>query len=507
MNTEHSSPQRPGDGQTVYASFQLGDEDFALDVRHVQEAVNLPAKITPMPLSPEFVPGVFNLRGAIIPILSMVRLLGRPGEAYQQSAKVVIVQHKGVRLGLLFDNTNRVLRPRGEEQTLFSYADSSTHRVVAGVLKMGGDLVRVLDLDRLVAIENVPHAHSTAGAMDASRAKRAHKRCITFRVGGMLLGFAINGVHEIVPANGIERSPVQEGLCVGLMHIRDDVVPVVRFGALLQTDANAAATADADADAQRVIVLKIGQMHAGLLVDSVEAITAYADEDVMHVPVLTRQRANMFAGCLDLGEAGHVFLLDSQCVMDNDEISRISGQHSSLFATRNNEAQFSHHKAGARQTYLWFDAQHALALPMQGVREIVDCADDLIAMPGAPDFVSGMYNLRGTLVTVVNVRQFYQLGDVLPGEVVERKVVVLEHDNTLLGLQVDRVRSIMHIGAKEKYAIPKLLRNALPAKIRGDVSEVIQANSEHQEVSHLLVLDVTRIFASIGEQEVEAIDA
>lgn len=209
MSTPYSgpAPQQARGGQIVYASFQLGDEDFALDVRHVQETVSLPAKITLMPLSPDFMPGVFNLRGVIIPLLSMVRLLGRPGETYQQGNKVVIVQHKGVCLGLLFDNTNRVLRPRGDEQTLFSYEDSSTHRVVAGVIKMGEDLIRVLDMDRLVTIENVPHALGAMGSMEASRVKRVRKRCITFRVGGMLLGFAINGVTKLCPPTASSHHP------------------------------------------------------------------------------------------------------------------------------------------------------------------------------------------------------------------------------------------------------------------------------------------------------------
>lgn len=296
---------------------------------------------------------------------------------------------------------------------------------------------------------------------------------------------------------------MQDSLCAGVMHIRNDVVPVVRFGDLLQTGGDAVAR---DVDEQCVIVLKIGQIHAGLLVDSVEAIAAYADDDLMHVPVLTRNRVNMFAGCLDLGKSGHVFLLDSQCVMDNDEISRISGQHSGLFASRNNEAQLTRQQAGVRQTYLWFDAQQAFALPMRDVREIIDCGDGLISMPGTPEFVCGMYNLRGKLVTVVDVRQFYQLGEVQLGEVLERKVVVLQHGDTLLGLQVDRVRTIAHIDSKEKYPIPLLIRNALPPTMRHDVSEVIQSTNEFHEMTHLLMLDVARIFAAIGEQETGTID-
>jgi len=520
-STPHTPAAAPpaSAGQAVYASFTLGDEEFAIDVRHVQEAVNLPARVVPMPLAPDFVRGVFNLRGSIVPMLDMRRLMGLDGEAGPTDPKVVIVQHQGVRLGLLFDDTRRVMRPRGDERTLFSYQDSSVHRVVAGVLKIRGDLVRVLDLARLVAIENVPRAGHAAGAAEASRAQRTRKRCITFRVGNLLLAFGIHGVHEIVQARGIERSPVQDELCAGVMHIRDDVVPVVRFRDLLQIapvdraegregdggdDGDGATGED---DGQRIVVLKAGAMHVGLLVDSVEAIVAYAEDDVMHVPVLTRHRAGMFVGCLDLDERGHVFLLDSQGVLDHGEIGRISGQHSSLFASRERQGRASERQGGARQTFLWFDSKQAFGLPMRDVREIIDCGQGLIPVPGAPDFVRGMYNLRGRLVTVVDVRRFYQMGEPPPDEVLEPKVVVLEQGDTLLGLQVDRVRSIVHIDARGKYAVPTLMRNALSARTRHHVAEVLETTDERQQPAHVLTLDAARIFETIGELEADMADA
>jgi len=497
--------QQVNQTRTIYASFWMGDQEFALDVRRVQEVVNLPAKISPMPLSPDFVVGVFNLRGAIIPVLSMTRLLNGESEGQHAGEKVVIVEHSGVRLGLLFDNTNRVLRPRGEEETVFGYEDGSTRRVVAGVLKIGEDLIRVLDLDRLVAIEDIPQPHSPDGVSNASWAKRTRKQqCITFRVGNMLLGFAINGVHELVPAKGIERSPIQGGLCAGLMHIRENIVPVVHFRDLLQVKTEAVTNAT---DEQRVIVLKIGQMHVGLLVDAVEAIDAYDPGDVLPVPILTRNRANMFTGCIDLGERGHMFLLDSQCVMDHDEVSRITGEHSSLFTAKENKVQTTRKQAGMHQSFLWFVTNQAFAIPLREVREIIDCADGLIAMPGAPDFVSGMYNLRGKLVTVVDMRKFYQLGDAPDTELLDRKVVVLDNQDTLLGLQVDSVHSILHMDAHSKYPVPSLLHNALKARTRHDVSEVICAQNEGNKVTHLLLLDAARIFASIGEREVDVVDA
>ncbi|MDE1928899.1 MAG: chemotaxis protein CheW, partial [Burkholderiales bacterium] len=326
---------------------------------------------------------------------------------------------------------------------------------------------------------------------------------------GLMLAFAIHGVHEIVPALGIEPSPVSDPLCAGMLRIRQDLVPVVRCADLLRAGAPAPAAGAPGAPGAdaRVIVLKLGALHVGLLVDAVEAITAYAEEDLLHVPVLTRQRAPMFAGCLDPGAAGPVFLLDSARVLDQGEIGRISGQHSALFAARQDRSAAQRQRAVVRRTYLWFDARQSFALPMQQVREIIDCGAGLIAMPGAPDFVCGMYNLRGDLVTVVDVRAFYGLGAADPAAQIERRVVVLEQDGALLGLQVDRVRSIAHVDAADRYPIPTLMRRTLTPATRHDVSELIRAADAQGEAAHLLLLDVARIYASVGAREPAGLDA
>lgn len=389
--------------QTVYASFGLGAQEYALDVKYVSEVVNLPSSVAPMPLAPDFLLGIFNLRGAIIPMLDARRLLGAGAlEAPASDAKVVVVEHCGVRLGLLVDKTGRVLRPRAEEQVVFTYEDSSPHRVVKGVLKIGDALIRVLDLDRLITLEDVPHGMSNMAGV--GRAKLQRRRCIIFRVGQMRLAFPINGIDEIVLAAGLEPSPVHDGLCAGVLHIRGQVVPVVQFAQVLRTGSAADAT---DPDA-RVIVLALGQARVGMLVDAVESIEAYADDELLYVPAVSQHKASMFLGCLDLGERGHVLVLDSAGVLDNHELARITGNFSTLF-TAKEETAVRRQRVEQRQPFLWFTARDAFALPMPAVREIIDCSSELIAMPGAADYVAGMVDLRGTLVTVIDVRAFYRL--------------------------------------------------------------------------------------------------
>ncbi|MDD2609780.1 MAG: chemotaxis protein CheW [Giesbergeria sp.] len=500
MSTAIDPTPLPGgaSARTVYASFLLGTEEFALDVRHVQEVVKRPTQMVAMPLAPDFCLGIFNLRGIIIPLLSTDRLLGLPPRPLAPEAKVVIIHHLGIRLGLSCDDTCHVLRPRGEELTLFSYQDQSVYRVVAGVLKLNNALVRVLDLERLIRLENIPHPENTASTHAAAKARLARRKAITFRAGGIAMAFPIGSIHEIVRAQGIEASPVQDPLCEGVLHIRQHIVPVVQFAGLLGLPPTAAATENPEqVPEQRVVVLKIAHGYIGLLVDSVDSIDVYTDDEVMAVPVLSRQRAAMFAGCIDLGARGHVFLLNAQGVFALDEIDRITGQHSALFV-ETESVQVRQHRAASRMSFLWFKAGTAFALPMREVREIVHCPSDLIPIPGAPQHISGMFNLRGQLVTVVDVRYFYQLGGAVLLPSAEDKILVIDYGDALIGLRVDSVESILHIYPEDKFPMPQVLRGALAPAIRNDVREVVRVPDSGERPVHLLVLDLARVLAQVA---------
>lgn len=493
--------QAPGPARTIYASFLLGDEEFALDVKHVQEVINLPSSMVEMPLGPEFSLGIFNLRNSIIPLLSTAHLLGMIQHPLGSDAKVVIVHHLGIRLGLACDATGRVLRPRGEELTLFSYQDQSTHPIVAGVLKLADTLVRVLDLDRLITLENVPHPEDTCSINAAMKARLARKKCITFRVGRIHMAFPIGSIHEIVRAKGIEPSPVKDPLCEGLMHIRQEIVPVVRFSALLGLPTPPQQETDENED-ERVMVLEVDKTYIGLLVDAVESIDIYTEDQVMQVPVLSSHRAGLFTGCIAFKKQGHVLLLNSEGVFEQDEISRITGQHSALFSTQQPTTQVQRRHAGSRLSFLWFKAGPAFAMPMREVREIVDCTTGLIEMPGAPHYICGMLNLRGKLVTVVDIRQFYQLAGTVLDSVDGDKVLVIDHGDTLIGLRVDTIESILHIYPEDMFPVPHVMRGALAPAVRNDVSNVVRVPSSNSERPiHLLVLDVNRVVSRVATNE------
>jgi len=135
-------------------TFVLGEEEYGLDVRLVQEIIRL-TEITPVPRAPEFVKGVINLRGRIIPVVDLKKRLGL-GEvdAESRAARIVVAKLRERLVGLLVDGASQVLKvpvsviePPPEE---IVEADLDYIRAVA---KLEGRLIILMELSRVLGLE------------------------------------------------------------------------------------------------------------------------------------------------------------------------------------------------------------------------------------------------------------------------------------------------------------------------------------------------------------------
>jgi purine-binding chemotaxis protein CheW len=148
------------------ATFFLDREEYGVDVRQVQEIRRM-SEITSVPRAPEFVRGVINLRGRILPVLDLKRKLGL-GEVEAGRATRIVVVRVGERLlGLLVDGASQVLKvavSRIEpppEEVLERGGD-----YIRGVAKLDDRLIILVDLERLLAHELRAAGAPAAGATD-----------------------------------------------------------------------------------------------------------------------------------------------------------------------------------------------------------------------------------------------------------------------------------------------------------------------------------------------------
>lgn len=268
-------------GMELYGSFLLDGQEFALPALSIREVVNLPERLTALPLSPPCLEGIFTLRGAAIPVLNLGRIFKPDAPGAASGQRIAILDHEGVQIGLLFDATGEVLRVRPEQRSSVEYGAGHAHAVICGALLLeeGRRLVQVLDARALIRIENVPQVRSLANAgRHAERARflrqaEGHK-CIAFRAGATSFALPMLAVQEIIRVPPIAPSAMASSLCKGWINLRGAAVGVVDFGVLLRCAPAAGAE-----DERRILVLRLGEDLLGLLVDAVEDVRAYVDSD------------------------------------------------------------------------------------------------------------------------------------------------------------------------------------------------------------------------------------
>ncbi|HXK09820.1 MAG TPA: chemotaxis protein CheW [Vicinamibacteria bacterium] len=135
------------------ATFFLDREEYGVDVRQVQEIRRM-SEVTSVPRAPEFVRGVINLRGRILPVLDLKRKLGLGEVEPGRATRIVVVRVKERLLGLLVDGASQVLRVEVSriepppEEVLEKGGD-----YIRGVAKLEDRLIILVDLERLLAHE------------------------------------------------------------------------------------------------------------------------------------------------------------------------------------------------------------------------------------------------------------------------------------------------------------------------------------------------------------------
>jgi purine-binding chemotaxis protein CheW len=130
-------------------TFRLGNEEFGIDIRKVQE-INRMIDITRIPNAPPYVEGVVNLRGKIIPIVSLRTKLGL-GEADRDKAtRIMVVEIEGSILGFIVDSVSEVLRIQDPTiEAPPSVTGSNDSAYIEGVINLSDRILILLDLSVL----------------------------------------------------------------------------------------------------------------------------------------------------------------------------------------------------------------------------------------------------------------------------------------------------------------------------------------------------------------------
>ena len=131
--------------------FMLGEEEYGVDILSVNEILKM-TKITRVPKSSEFVKGVINLRGNVVPILNIRKKFKGEEKIVDDSTRIIILTVNNNRFGIIVDNVTEVIRISEEDIEEPNLIDSVDKKYVNGVGKYNGRLLILLKLDQVLTI-------------------------------------------------------------------------------------------------------------------------------------------------------------------------------------------------------------------------------------------------------------------------------------------------------------------------------------------------------------------
>ncbi len=132
-------------------SFTLNEEEFGIDILMVQEIIRM-LQITKVPNSPDFVDGVVNIRGRIIPVVDLRCKLGMPRKEHDKETRIVVVEVSGKTIGFIVDAVTEVLRiPSSTIEAPPELIAGVNSEFIKAVGKLEDRLLILIDLEKILS--------------------------------------------------------------------------------------------------------------------------------------------------------------------------------------------------------------------------------------------------------------------------------------------------------------------------------------------------------------------
>lgn len=139
-----------------YLSFRIGKESYGISIRLIIEIIEM-QKIIEMPDVPDFVKGIINLRGKIIPVIDLRLRFHFEGRPYDDRTCVIVIEVSGNYIGLIVDTVEEVVEitEKNIEHPPHFKGDKARDRYISGLGKIGDSVKILLDVNKILYDEDI----------------------------------------------------------------------------------------------------------------------------------------------------------------------------------------------------------------------------------------------------------------------------------------------------------------------------------------------------------------
>jgi purine-binding chemotaxis protein CheW len=475
-----------------FVTFIVGDEVFAVDMAPVQEIIRIPSVVR-VPMAPSTLEGLANLRGRVLPIVSLRRVFGFEEREDDDSTRAIVID-LGQPLGFVVDRVASVVGVEiSKIEDVSSISGTIDTDLLTGLIKdVGGHgMIMVLDFAKLITNEFSEAAKSSNHSSAAQSSSREvleieaisdELQLVSFTVAGEEYAISIEDVQEIVQVpDHVIHVPHADSHVLGVMTLRNRLLPLVSLRRMFSLPFK-----DAD-EHSRIVVISVGSSSVGVVMDTVNEVLRVSKDCVDPIP-------NMLTRDADMSEITEICrLADGKrlvSIISADNMFRHNSVREALSSVekmQDEDGMNDAEKLGIEddeQMVVFRLGKEEFGVPIESVQEIVRVPEELTHIPRAPSFVEGVINLRGAVLPVVDQRRRLGLEQIERSE--QQRIMVFLFDGVRTGFIVDSVAEVLKVPKSSIEPAPNLsnIQSKLIARV---------ANLEKQkrlilliEPSHLL---------------------
>lgn len=473
-----AAPSSSGNGPRRFLTFRSDGRLYALPAEEVTEVIRAPL-VARVPLAPAALIGVANLRGAVLPVVSLRGLLGLAERRDEGTRAIVLGGVSPAALAVDAIEALVTVSAARVETGNAEFAEDAGEKIAGAFAVEGRGAAKLLDVQALLrrAFDQHGRNERKAVARASSPARQSPRdddfdseTLVTFDVAGQEYALPLSAVREIVSTpDNVTRAPRAETLVVGVVAYRDRLLPLLSSRELLGFVASSSPT-----KREQVVVAVVRGALVGLVVDRARAIVSAERSLTEPLPAMLAARSGGEArlSAVYRGEQGRrlISILSPDQLFREDVMQRLnSGEDRS-------EPRPSAAAARERQFLLFRLGEDEFALPIEAVDEVTRVPDRITRVPKAPKFLEGVINLRGDLLPVVDQRRRF---DMPPFEGGGRRLIVVRTDRHRAGLIVD---SVSEVRRHAESAIDP------PPDLTGDISRLVQGVINLAEQGRIMLL-------------------
>ena len=440
-----------------FLAFRLVERVYALPAETVAEVIRVPWTAR-VPQAPKALIGVANLRGIVLPIVSLRAMLDL--EVEHSAASRAIVLDGGAPVAIVVDAIHGLVTVDAEQiETRSAQLSVEGNERLTGAFSLGDGqgAAKVLDVQALLAETfarrtrpNQPNAARTIVATHTSEAAAEERETfVTFDVAGQEFALDLGLVQEIIALPGaIAAAPRVDKTVAGMMALREQLLPLVSMRELLGF-----APAPISEMRAKVIVASVGGDLVGLIADRARAVISADPTLIDSVPAVIQARSGGEARIKSIyrGEEGRrlVSILAPDQLFREDVMKRLGEVRSA------SGPQPQINQTSEERKFLVFRlGQDEFGLPVEAVVEVARAPDRVTRIPKAPKFLEGVINLRGAVVPVIDQRQRFDMPRLEQGD--GRRLIVVQTGRHRAGLIVDSVSEVLRTTADAIKDAPDL---------------------------------------------------